>query len=152
MENATLTAKTVTLKNMGYIPAFLIGLGLSPESMWILAVFMVVDTLCSIIRTVIVHGGASFRSRILAHGITSKLLVLFVPILIVYAGKGAGLNFLPIAMGTISILVLAEAYSILGHIQSIRTGKDVKEFDAVSMVLKAIRTGIERILVNSTKP
>lgn len=152
MDSLATTSHVVNIKNIGYLPAFLIGLGLPPDSMIILAGLMVTDTILSVIRTMIIHGGNSFRSRILAHGVTSKLLVLFIPIIIVYTGKGAGLNFLPIAMGTISILVLAESYSVLGHIQSIRTKKDVKEFDAVSLVLKNIREILEKLLAQSTKP
>ena len=37
------------------------------------------------------------------------------------------------------ILVLSEAYSNLGNIQSFRTKKRVAEIDAVSMVLKKVR-------------
>lgn len=147
-----MTAKTTLAKNLGYIPAFLIGLELSPDSMGILATFMVLDTILGVVRSTILHGGNSFRSRLLAHGIISKLLVLFVPVLLVYAGRGAGVSFLPIAMGTISILVLAEAYSILGHIQSIRTREDVKEFDAISMILANVRAGVEKLLASSQKP
>ncbi len=147
-----MTAKTTLAKNLGYIPAFVIGLGLSPDSLSILACFMAFDTLLGICRSMLIHGGNSFRSRILAHGIISKLLVLFVPILLVYTGRGAGINFLPVATGTISILILAEAYSILGHIQSIRTREDVKEFDAISMILANVRAGVEKLLASSGKP
>ena len=152
MELATMTAKTTFAKNLGYIPAFVIGLELSPESLGILAAFMFLDTILGVVRSTLIHGGNSFRSRLLAHGIISKLLVLFVPILLVYTGRGAGISFLPIATGTISILILAEAYSILGHIQSIRTREDVKEFDAISMMLANVRAGVEKLLASSNKP
>lgn len=144
--------KTTIAKHFSYIAAFIVGLGLSPDSIGILAVFMVLDTVVGVVRSTILHGGNAFRSRLLAHGIISKLLVLFVPILLVYTGRGAGINFLPIATGTISILILAEAYSILGHIQSIRTKQDVKEFDAISMVLANVRAGVEKLLATSNKP
>lgn len=153
MEQALTTSKFgAIMKNLGYIPAFIVGLGLNFDAISILASFMLIDTFLGVARTMAIHGGNSFRSRLLAHGIISKLLVLFIPTLLVYTGKGSGISFLPIANGTISILVLAEAYSILGHIQSIRTGEDVKEFDAVSLVLKNVRNVLEKMLASSDKP
>lgn len=152
MDTALVTTKwSVVAKNLSYIPVFIIGLGLSWESTAILGAFMLIDTVVGVLRSMILHGGNSFRSRLLAHGIVSKMLVLFVPILIVYAGLGVRLDFLPIASGILDVLILSEAYSILGHVQSIRTGKDVKEFDAISMVLKNLRTMLEKLLANSSK-
>lgn len=153
MKEALTTSKLgVIIKNLGYIPAFIIGIGLNFDAILILSCFMVIDTLLGVVRSVVIHGGNSFRSRLLAHGIVSKMLILFIPTLLVYTGRGSGINFLPFAEGTISILVLAEAYSILGHIQSIRTGEDVKEYDAVSLILKNIRKSLEKILASSDKP
>ena len=126
---------TTLLKNSAYIPAFL--LGLSVEALTILAVFMVLDTFLGIARSITLHGSNTFTSRVLTHGLISKLLILFIPIILVWTGRGVGFDFHSIASGTISVLVLSEAYSIFGHIQSIRTREDVKEFDAVSMVLKS---------------
>lgn len=138
------TTYPIIAKNLSYIPMFF--LGLSVESLSILAVLMVIDTVLGIARSMTLHGPASFTSRVLSHGLISKVLVLFIPVLIVWAGRGAGLNFHPIASGTISVLVLAEAYSVLGHIQAIRTGEDIKEYDAVSMILRRLRGMIMKIL------
>lgn len=140
---------TTTIKNLLYVPMFF--LGLSFEAWSILATFMVLDTVLGTLRSAIIHGPRHFTSRLLMHGIISKCLVLFVPILLVWTGRGFGMDFLPMAKGVLSILVLAEAYSILGHVQSIRTGKDVKEFDAVSMILKGVRDTMEKLLSNSKK-
>ena len=153
MEIALTTTKWgVLVKNISYIPAFILGIGLSWESTSILGVFMLVDTILGVLRSMLLHGGNSFRSRLLAHGIISKMLVLFVPVMLVYAGIGVHIDFLPIASGILDVLILSEAYSILGHIQSIRTGQDIKEFDAISMVLKNLRTMLEKLLASSGKP
>lgn len=151
---ATLTTTKfgIIAKNLSYIPAFIIGIGLSWDSTSILAVLMLSDTLIGVVRSMLLHGGNSFRSRLLAHGIISKMLVLFVPIMVVYVGIGVKIDFHPIASGIFDVLILSEAYSILGHIQSIRTRQDVKEFDAISMVLKSLRTLFEKLLANSSKP
>jgi toxin secretion/phage lysis holin len=153
MDTAIVTTKwSVIVKNLSYVPAFIVGIGLSWDSTAILAVLMLVDTFIGVLRSMLLHGGNSFRSRLLAHGIISKMLVLFVPIMVVYVGIGVKLDFLPIARGILDVLILSEAYSILGHIQSIRTRQDVKEFDAISMVLRKLREMLEKMLANSGKP
>ena len=153
MQTLISTFKLTTLsRNISYLSAFIIGLGLDFNSVVILAYLMVFDIVIGVLRSILIHGGNSFRSRLLTQGIISKLLVLFIPIILVYIGKGARMNFVPIADGMVSILVLSEGYSIFGHIQSIRIGKDVKEFDAISMVLGNVRSVLEKILTNSSKP
>lgn len=149
METAGATTFSITtFKNFLYIPAFLLGLSL--ESMSILAIFMMLDTVLGVVKSMVLHGPRSFTSRILAHGLVSKLLVLLVPLIVVWSGRGAGFDLHMLASGVISILVLSEAYSILGHIQSIRTGEEVKEFDAVSLVLKSVREVLEKMLTTKT--
>ncbi len=151
MEQAIPTTSLIALKNFAYIPAFIIGLGINPEAVSILAAFMLIDIVLGVAHSAALHGGRSIRSRTLIHGIVSKFLVLMIPAILVYTGKGVGMNFVPLITATISVLILAEAYSMLGHIQSIRSGEDVIEFDAVSLVLKSIRNFIEKLLVSSTK-
>lgn len=151
MENTLTTHSNVLMKNLGYIPAFIIGLGLNYDAFMILACLMCVDTVLGVARSAALHGGVSIRSTILGHGVISKALIFFVPIMLVYTGRGSGMNLAPVAIGLVTMLVLSETYSILGHIQSIRSGEDVKEFDAISSVLKGIRTALEKLLASSNK-
>lgn len=51
-----------------------------------------------------------------------------------------------ILSGLFSILALAELYSIIGNIYEVKTGKKVKEFDAVSMVVSKLLTIIKNKL------
>jgi hypothetical protein len=82
----------------------------------------------------------------------SKLTILALPLLIVWLGKGVGLNLLPLAQWAIGAFLLAEFYSIVSNIYSIRLGKDIEEFDAVSFVLKKLQKIIERLLLESSSP
>lgn len=133
------------VKNLLYLPAFL--LGLDSQAVFILAALMLFDVITGVMRTYIVHGGHSIKSYRLAAGILSKVLILSVPLVLVWGGKGAGINFLPIAQGTLTVLVLAEVYSILGNIQSARLGKDVMEFDAVNFIIIRLRDWLEDMVV-----
>ncbi len=150
-QTVTATGSIVGIKNFAYIPAFIIGLGINPEAVSILAIFMILDIILGVTHSAALHGGKSIRSRTLIHGIVSKFLVLIIPAILAYTGKGIGINLVSLVTATMSVLILAETYSMLGHIQSIRTGKDVLEFDAVSLVLKNLRNIIEKLLVSSTK-
>lgn len=145
MREEVATATTITfLKNIAYIPAIL--LGLSFDSYFILVAFMTVDIILGITRTAVIYGGRHIKSYRFTIGIISKLTMLIVPLLVVWAGKGVGVNLVFLAQWTLGALVLAEAYSILGNIHAIHIRKDVPEFDVVSWILKKIQTSLIRIL------
>lgn len=132
------------VKNLLYIPAFLLGLSL--QSFTILAVFMLIDVLTGIVRTYVVNGGRSIKSSRLGAGILSKSCIILVPVLLVWSGEGTGINLLPIAQGTLSVLILAELYSILGNVQSIRLKRDIMEFDAVNFIILKLRDYLESFI------
>lgn len=132
------------LKNLAYIPA--VYLGLSMESFGILAVLMIIDTILGIIRAGVVHGWRDVTSHKASFGILSKLAMIFVPVVVALSGKGVGMNLVPIAGGALSMLIVSETYSILGNVQSIRTRRDIKEFDAVNYTLSRIRDLLEKML------
>lgn len=138
------------MKNLAYIPAIL--LGLSQESYVILAVFMCIDTVLGIARVYVVHGGQYIRSYKMTAGIISKLCILLVPLLIAYMGKGMGLNMLWLAQWSLGALLLAQFYSIIANIYSIRVSRDIEEFDAMSWVLRRIQKIIEKLLLESSSP
>lgn len=132
------------VKNVGYACVFFIGL--DAQSYFILALFMVLDTFLGIIRVVIVHGGQAVRSYRLVSGLMAKLAIILVPLIIAYTGKGIGMDFHLLAVWSLNLLILAQAYSILGNINSIYVRKDVYEFDAVSWVLTKIQGTLEKLL------
>ena len=132
------------VKNLAYIPAILVGL--SMESYAILAVLMLIDTVFGVVRVGVVHGGKHIKSYKLIAGALSKLTVISIPLVLVWAGKGAGIDFAPIAQATLGVLVLAETYSIVGSMYAIRVKRDVPEWDAVSWILRSVQRVIEGII------
>ena len=145
-ETSTITS---LLKNLGYFPAML--LGLSGETYLILAVLMVVDTIFGVARVGVIYGWEHASSYRLSAGILSKLAIIGVPLFIAMAGRGSGMNLTFLAQGAIGMLCLAQLYSILGNVYSMRIGKEVREFDAVSWVLRRLQIIIERIIKDDTK-
>lgn len=150
MEYLAAISTKAFIKNISYGLAFLIGaVGLSAQAFAIFGALIIIDTLTGIIRAVRLKGGRSVTSLRLTSGVISKLLIILVPLIIAWAGQGSGLNLTLVAQGALSMLILAEAYSIIGNIHAIRVGKDLKEFDAIAWVLTKVRSVIENYLKNS---
>ncbi len=138
---------TSLLKNIGYIPAII--LGITTESYFILGAFMFLDTVLGLVRVYINHGGRHIKSYKLTAGIVSKMCVLLVPLLIALAGKGVGIDLVFLAQWTVGMLILAQFYSIISNIYSIHLRRDVDEFDAISWVLRRVQVFIEKMLRES---
>ena len=137
------------IKNFVYFPAILVGL--SGESFAILGVLMAIDTIFGIIKVGTIYGWRHISSYRMSSGILSKLTIILVPLLIAWAGKGAGMDLGFLAQSSLSLLCLAQLYSILGNVYSIRTGKEYVEFDAVSWVLRRLQIVIERLIKTDGK-
>ena len=137
------------LKHLAYIPAVIFGL--STHSYAILAFFILLDTFTGVLRAGILHGWREVTSFKFTTGLVSKLLIIFIPLMIALAGKGVGMDLTFVAQSAIGMLILAQFYSILGNIHAIKIRKDVKEFDAVSWVISHIQSIVEKMLVDSNK-
>lgn len=147
MDHVAIISTKAMLKNVSYGVAFLIGaVGLSTQAFAIFGVLIIGDTITGVIRSLKLRGGRSVTSLKLTSGVISKLLIITVPLIIAWAGKGAGINLHALAQGALSMLILAEAYSVLGNIHAIRVGKDLKEFDAITYILEKVRGIIETYL------
>jgi len=137
----------ILIKHLTYFFAFIIGsVGLATEAFAIFGVLIVIDTITGVVRTITIRGGDSFTSLQLTGGVISKGLVISVPLIVAWAGRGAGLDLTLVAQGILSVLILAEAYSILGNIHAIHVKRDVKEFDAVAWILGMTRNRLEHYL------
>lgn len=137
------------IKNLLYVPAFL--LGMEMHSFTILLVFILADMVTGIWRVAVVSGAHEIRSAHAINGLVSKLLFAIIPLTVAYTGQGIGVDLIPFATGTLSILILATGYSIIGNIYTIRTGIVVKEFDAVRLILNAFRKLLENVMPDSHK-
>jgi phage-related holin len=140
----------VLLKNFAYIPAFMFGFLGDSNAAGILLALMVVDTVFGIISSAIVDGGQSIKSRIAIRGIIAKCMIFIIPSVLYWTGVGAGVDFKLIAEGMMSMIILAETYSIMGHIYTVNTGKRQTEFDAVTYILNKIQRML-RLLIEDDK-
>ncbi len=84
-------------------------------------------------------------SRRMKNGITSKLLLLIIPLVMALTAKGLGVDFSWLVEWSISVLILSEAYSIVANIYTVRTGVSAPEWDVISLILGKIRNAIDVI-------
>jgi toxin secretion/phage lysis holin len=149
MEPTTQTLTfTELLRNLAYIPAFI--LGLSTISYSILALLMVIDTMTGVMKSFTIRGKRSITSQILGQGLVKKLSRILIPITLAVAGKGVGIDVSAIATGSLGLFILAEVYSILGNARAIQTGVEVHEFDALEFVFSRLQDGIKTILTGGS--
>lgn len=141
MDTATTTGMVVA-KNGAYVAAFLTGtmyLGLNPKSVLILIVFIILDIIMGVTKSISLHGGSSIKSSIFERGVVAKALIVAIPVNLALAGKGIGFDLAPLAQGTITVLILSEFYSLLGNYYAIRTGTERVEFDAVAYAVQKLK-------------
>lgn len=84
-------------------------------------------------------------------GIMDKVLMLLFVLLLGVVGKLLGLDLSWLVVNALILLVVFEMLSSAGNILTIRTGKPVQEFDAITFILKYIRSGLKGIIEAMTK-
>lgn len=104
----------------------------------ILIILMGVDTFFGIIKAVVGEVKVTFKKLLL--GLTIKLLILLIPMVLALVGKGLGIyDFTPLVEMILRILIVAEGFSILTSMYIIKTGKKVEDIDIVSSLISSLR-------------
>ena len=140
------------------------GLNLFKSSLYVIAAFlgieyimivalgsmMMADSLLGIFKALKLRQKISMK--ILAWGIVAKLSLLVIPLLIATMGKGLSFDFTFFVIVTVNILVINEGISCITNILVIKTGKDIKNTDYITMLLNALRNMLKiqmQKLINS---
>ena len=120
---------------------------INAEAFTILAIFLVFDTITWVIKVIAV--GKKPTSRRFIVGVVSKLLMLTVPLVISLLAKVVTGNDVSwFIWASVWLLALAEAYSIIQNVVSIKLQKEIEEYDAITVVLTYILSQIRKILEN----
>ena len=117
-------------------PVF-IYLNINIEIIAILCVLMIIDS--TVGPGAAVRIGEQFKFKKLIWGMILKIMTLGIPITVALMGKGLGYDLSMLVDWSIKIMILSEAYSILGNIYSIKTKKPVKDIDFLSLLLQGLR-------------
>ena len=119
-------------------------LEIDTKKLSILVVLMCIDMLTGTLKAY--RTKENITSRRWIAGFLSKLVVLLVPFTIALMAKGVDFDVKWFIGFSLSIMVIAEAYSILGNIYTFKTGEAVAEIDAVSAIIRALRNFLENMI------
>ena len=110
-----------------------------------LATLLVIDFLTGLIKAYVLDK-SELKSYKAISGVIAKSMIILIPIVFLVIGKQVDYDLTGMVDAIITMLVLAESYSIIANIRSIITRKKVEEIDAISFVLKKISSIIENLL------
>lgn len=144
-----LTTYEILCKYANEIKASIYGafvfLNIDTDIVKILMILMLFDTVFGIIKAIILSETISFK--ILFFGLTTKLLILLIPMTLALVGKGLKTyDFTPIVDVVLKVLVVSEGISIVTSMYAIKKREKVENIDFVSMLLQSIRKGLMKIL------
>ena len=116
--------------------AILTYFGMSSETLIILTVMLILDRIFGVVNA---YFQENLQSKLMVNWLIKKLTRWCVPFIVIAILKGAGFeNIEFIATAMLSILIVAEWYSIIWHIYSINYKQDLPEIDALKLLLQWI--------------
>lgn len=137
------TAEVIT-----YIKTFLYGLfvflDIDVNVVKILAILMAVDTVLGVFKAIKLKQAISFKK--LVWGMVTKVSVLIVPMVLALVAKALSFDFSWFVKSVLNILVLAEAFSAISNVISIKEGKQIENQDLVTKLLHTIRIGLSNMI------
>lgn len=108
--------------------------GMSSETLIILTVMLVLDWIFWIINAYMQN---NLQSKLMVTGLVKKLTRRCVPFIVIAVMRWAGFdNTDLIATSILSILIVAEWYSVIWHIYSINYKEQLPEIDALKMLFQ----------------
>lgn len=124
--------------------SFFAYLGIDANVVEVLFILMVVDTILGSVKAI--QLGNKFTFKKLMWGIVTKLSVLIIPMVIALVAKGLSFDFKWFVLAILNILIVAEGFSAISNILSIKTKKNVENVDFISMLLKSVRKGLANLV------
>ena len=127
------------LKTFGYFVAVFSFnyLGIPQDQFVILGALMAIDTVSGIAKQYNVDP-RGITSHIATIGVLKKLWIITIIYTIALMGLWVGIPPEHVMEWSLSILIMAEGYSIIQNIYAFRTGKILPEYDVISTLLKKL--------------
>ena len=140
-----------SIKTFWYVAvtSILVYLNIPQESLWVLGSLMIIDTLTGIAKQYKVES-IGITSKRMTTGIVTK----FVTLMFLFSGWLV-INFFKIdpeyyIQTVLSVLIMAEFYSIIQNVYAVRTGVILPEYDAISIALKRLTGAIQDFIEKLT--
>lgn len=109
---------------------------MSQETLIILTVMLFLDRVFGVINAYI---QGTLKSKLMVTGLVKKLTRRMLPFIVIAIMRWAGFDKIDlIATCILSILIVAEGYSVIWHIYSINYWKQLAEIDALKLLIEWI--------------
>lgn len=105
-----------------------------------LTLFIMIDVFTGVIASFRAEGVRSITSRLLSFGLIFKLFMVLIPLVVALTGHALGVNLMLLAVWALNTLIISEALSIIGNINTIVTRKKTTEIDALSQINAKIKS------------
>lgn len=110
--------------------------GIGSETLIILSIMLLLDRIFWIIDA---YMQGTLESKLMVRGLIKKLTRWCFPFIVIWVLRWAGFETTElIATAMLSILIVAEGYSVIGHIYSINYKQQLPEIDALKMLFERI--------------
>lgn len=117
-----------------YVLAYL---NVSIEPFGLFALLLILDYITGIMKAKRLN--ESITSNKMKYGLASKLILLLIPLTVAIAAKAVDADSHYILLGGMYILILSEAYSIIGNVYAFNKKEELPELDALAVLAKYIR-------------
>lgn len=128
----------------GFIYGAFVFLDIDFNVVSLLAILMAVDTVLGIFKVVAL--GKKFSFKKLIWGMITKVSVLIVPMILALTAKALSFDFTWFVNAVLDILVVAEAFSAITNVISIKEKKELENTDFITQLLKRIRRGLKSMI------
>lgn len=116
--------------------AFLEYFWVSSETLIILSVMLLLDWIFGVVDAYI---QGNLKSKLMWLGLVKKLTRRCFPFIVIGVLRGAGFSSTElITTAMLSIMIVAEGYSVIGHIYAINYKQELPEIDCLKFLMKSI--------------
>ena len=133
-----------SLKNITYLIAAV--LGITYDMAVAFGLLLLIDFVTGITASVFARGWHSFKSQTMWRGIFAKSFVVFALFSISFMSTILGQDMRLFLRSALSILTVAEVYSIWANVYMIKTGKIVEEIDALTPIMNKAKRIFDAIV------
>ena len=130
----------------GFVYGAFVFLDINIDIVQVLGALMFLDTILGVIKTFVLGNKFSFKK--LLFGLLSKAAVLIVPMVLALTAKALSFDFNWFVNAVLDILVIAEAFSAITNVISIKEKKELENTDFITILLKKIRSGLKGLIGN----
>jgi len=125
------------------IYSFFVYIDIDVELLKVLFCLILIDTFLGVVKVFVLEKDFSFKKLIL--GLVSKIAVLLIPMSLTLMGKGLNYDFKWFVTLVMDLLIVSDGISIFSNVIAIRTKNEVKNFDALTKLLKAVRCSLIKL-------